>query len=161
VLRRELERLPEHDNTCALRGLWRGVEQLSGLQRPAPAPTALGGAGFRPARTRDERERFARAETALAGAAACMRLLPVLQAYHAAAALGACQLDVAQGLLQAAQRLGGSRETLLLTQELALRRGRVGEVQQFLDAARALPQAQDDPWLAALEAELAAPVGCP
>jgi hypothetical protein len=68
---------------------------------------------------------------------------------------------VAQGLLQAAQRLGGSRETLLLTQELALRRGRVGEVQQFLDAARALPQAQDDPWLAALEAELAAPVGCP
>ena len=50
---------------------------------------------------------------------------------------------------------------LLLTQELALRRGKVPEVRAFLAEAWAVPEAHGDPWLAALEAELAAPVGCP
>lgn len=163
ALHRELERLPKHENTCALRGLWRGVGELSGLERAvvAAAGTAMRGAGFRPARTGEERERFARAEKALAGAAACMRSLPVLQAYQAAAAIGACQLDVAEGALQALQSQGGSREALLLTQELALRRGRVDEVRAFLGEARAMPEARGDPWLAALETEAAAPVRCP
>jgi hypothetical protein len=161
ALRRELERLPQLPNTCALRGLWRGVAALSGLEREAGAAAAARGAGFRAARTAAERQRFATAEAALGEAAGCMTLLPVLRAYQAAAALGACQLDAAERLLEALQAQGGSREALLLSQELALRRGRVAEVRAFLAEARALPAAQGDPWLAALEAELAAPVRCP
>jgi hypothetical protein len=49
---------------------------------------------------------------------------------------------------------------LLLGQEIALREGRVAAVRDFLQRARALPGADDDPWLAALEGMLRSPPRC-
>lgn len=161
ALERELRRLPEHPNTCALSGALRGVSALAKFARSAPVGAAVQSAGFRAASTAAERARFAEAEAAFARAGRCLPRLPVLTAYQAAAALGACHLDAAEQLLNALQAEGGSREGLLLSQELAVRRGQLDAVRAFIARARAMPEAAGDPWLGALEAELAAPPRCP
>ncbi len=150
----ELRRLPAHENTRGYRGWVQALLALRPLRRP-------GDAGLRAPANTAEVALLRRAEALLSRAVHGAQGVPVVSAYHALVAAALCDLDTAEQALSAARWEGDSRETLLGAQEIALRRGRKAEVEQFLQRAQAMPQAAHDAWLAALRTELSSPPLCP
>jgi hypothetical protein len=149
-----LAQLPVHENTRGYAGWIRAVLELEPLLRQGRDN------GLRPAANAAERDVLERAQRWLGRAAKGAEGVPIVHAYHALVAAARCDLDVAERALEQARWEGDSRETLLGAQEIALRRGRVEEVRDFLARASAMPNAAGDPWLAALREGLRSPPRC-
>lgn len=154
AIRSELAKLRGEPNVRAY------VAWVDALLALRPLARSAGEAGFKAPETPTER-------AAVRGALAKLRPLrevldevPILTAYHALTAVLACELDEADGVLDAIREEDRSRETVLAAQELAVRRGERDEVRAFLAQARAMPEAKGDVWLAALEAALDGPPLC-
>ncbi len=151
VIRADLARLPDHPNTVGYRAWVNGVLALRPFLRDG------GRAGVRPPVDTAERAMLKRVLGELRRTAQGAPGVPIVHAEHAVVAAALCELDEAEGAMQAARAEHGSRESLFVEQEIALRRGHAADVQAFLDRARALPEAAGDPWLEALQRELASP----
>ncbi len=154
ALRRELGRLSGRPNTG---GYVAWVKALLGLR---PLARAGGRAGMREPDTESERREAASVLRLLRSLAEKVTDVPTIDVHHAMAAVSLCRLEEAGRALRAASAQGGSREALLLGQEIALRRGREEAVRDFLRRARELPGAEDDPWLDALEQMLGSRPRC-
>lgn len=155
AIREDLANLGEGPDARALAAFVRAMLRLRPLAREA------GWAGYRA--PRDEAER-AQAETALAELEATrgrVGRVPVLAAHATLVAALACRLDDARRLLDEARRDGEVRETIFAEAEIALRAGDAEAVRSFVAAARGVPGAAGDPWLAALERALSEGVRCP
>jgi hypothetical protein len=152
---RELRRLPEHDNT---RGYRSWVRSLLALRELCRAQCA---AGLRPPADDAERALLARVQSWLARSVRGTEGVPVVSAYLALVAADACALDTAEQALADARREGESRDTLLVAQEVALRRSQGEGVRAFIRQAHLLPGLDHDPWLDALAQSLANPPRCP
>jgi hypothetical protein len=127
------------------------------------APLARAGAdnGFRWPESAQDWQRYERAGADLAVASEGVGDLPIVASTRALVQAILCDFEGADAsLARAAREKGLEREGLLAAQELALRRGERGAVAEFLKAARALPQAAEDPWLRALSLSLDAPPAC-
>lgn len=155
ALAADLGRLPKHPNAEGYRAWVRALLTL------APFARAGGESGLRTPASTQEQATFREALVLLRRAAVRASNVPIVQAAHALVAALACELDEAERALARASEEGASRETLLVPQEIALRRGRTQEVTEFLARAEALPRAADDAWIAALRASLASPPRCP
>jgi len=151
----ELRHLPAHENT---RGYTSWVRSLLALRALCRVDCA---AGLRPPADPTERALLARVQGWLARSARGTEGVPVVSAYLALVAADACALDAADQALVDARREGESRETLLVAQEVALRRSQGEGVRAFVRQAHMLPGLADDPWLAALAKDLASPPRCP
>jgi hypothetical protein len=151
----ELRRLPAHANTLGYSHWVRGMLALRELCRADCA------AGLRAPADAAERALLARVQGWLARSARGTEGVPVVSAYLALVAADACALDAAEQALEDARREGESRETLLVAQEIALRRNQSEGVRAFVRQAHTLPGLADDPWLAALAQNLANPPRCP
>jgi hypothetical protein len=150
----ELARLPRNDNVRGYEGWVRSQLALRPLCR------AGCNAGLRAPRDAAERELLRQVQGWLARSARGTEGVPAISAYLALVATDRCELDTAERALEDARREGESRDTLLVTQEIALRRGEVSSVNAFLKQAAALPGMAADPWLAALREEVGAPPRC-
>lgn len=150
----ELARLPAHENTHGYEGWVRAVLALRPLLRNGRDN------GLLPAANDGERAALERAQRWLARAAKGAEGVPIVHAYHALVAAARCDLDAAQHALEQARWEGESRETLLGAQEIALRRGQVEAVRDFLQRAAAMPGAEADPWLAVLREGLRSSPRC-
>jgi hypothetical protein len=150
---RALEALPQHVNTDGYRAWTRALLALR--------PLLHRGGGMRVPADAAERALLERGLVSLRRAAAGAPRVPLVQAHHAMAAALACQLEEAERALAAASGEEQSRETLLTAQEIALRRGRVDEVAEFVKQARALPRSEPDVWLEAVAHAVDAPPTCP
>jgi hypothetical protein len=155
TIRAELAQLPQHENTRGYVAWVRALLELKPLLRPGRSN------GLLPTTSAAEHAALERAQRWLARASRGADGVPVVHAYEGLVAAALCRLDVAERSLELARREGESRETLLGGQELALRRGRLPDVQAFLQRAAAMPGADGDPWLAALRAALRSPPRCP
>jgi hypothetical protein len=151
----ELDRLAPFAGTDAFRGWVQGVLALAPLRRRGPAD------GFRWPRDDADWNAYRVALPHIERAAERLPWIPTLAALHAEIATTLCRYDVADRALERALADGASREPLLVSQELALHRGRVDEVRAVVERARALPEGRDDPWLAELERGMEARPGCP
>jgi hypothetical protein len=154
-MREELARLAQAEGTNAYRSWVLGALTLAPLKR------GHGSDGFRWPRNVQEWKTYREGYSLITQAAEQVRDVPVVAALHASLAAAFCDFHSAETSLAKAMADGASREPLLAAQELALRRGRVEEVRRVVEAARALPQGQRDPWLAELHAGLARPPTCP
>lgn len=155
-LGRELARLERSENAGAFAAWIRGMLALRVLARDAA------NAGFFAPRDAREREIAERASDDLSRAGRHYRLVPVVQAYRALAAVAACRSDEAKSALDDAMLEGGNREALLAGMELDLRMGDSTRVRALLEEAAGDEQAASDPWLRALGDDLARPeVRCP
>jgi hypothetical protein len=154
AIRRELAGLRSDPNTHAYVA-W--VEALLALR---PLARAEGRAGFAPPVTRSEHAGADFALERLRPLRALLEDVPSLSAYHSLAAALACRLDEAQSVLDGIREEDSSRESTFAAQELALRRGERESVRAFIDAARAVPEAADDVWVAALSRQLGQPNPC-
>jgi hypothetical protein len=151
---RELKLLPAHPNVDAYRS-W-----VSALVALKPLARAGGRAGIAPPRTAAERRLIAGALVRLRAADRELEIVPTVAVYHGLTAVAACELDEAHAAFERAAETERVREITFGEQELALRAGRPDDVREFVRAARALPEAANDPWLAALEAALDHPARC-
>ncbi len=149
-----LAQLPAHENTRGYAGWVRAVLELAPLLRQGRDN------GLRPATHAAEWKALARAQRWLERAAKGAEGVPIVHAYHALVAAARCDLDAAERALEQARWEGDSRETLLGAQEIGLRRGHLAEVREFLKRASAMPEADGDPWLAALREGLSSPPRC-
>jgi hypothetical protein len=154
-MREELARLAMADGTSAYRSWVLGALTLAPLKR------GQGGDGFRWPRNVAEWQLYREGYSLIARTMEQVPDVPVVAALHAALAATFCDFHSAETSLAKALADGPSREPLLASQELALRRGHVDEVRRVVEAARALPQGQRDPWLAELHAGLTQPPVCP
>ncbi len=154
-MREELARLARSEGTSAYRSWVLGALTLAPLKR------GRGSDGFRWPRNVSEWQVYREGYSLISRAAEQVRDVPVVSALHAALAATFCDFHSAELSLSKALAEGATREPLLASQELALRRGRVDEVRRVVEAARALPQGQRDPWLAELSAGLTQPPTCP
>jgi hypothetical protein len=154
-MREELAHLAQAEGTSAYRAWVLGALTLAPLKR------GRGGDGFRWPRNVDEWKLYREGYSQITRAAEQVRNVPVVAALHAALAATFCDFHTAETSLAQAMADGPSREPLLASQELALRRGQVDDVRRVVEAARALPQGQRDPWLAELQAGLTQPPTCP
>ncbi|HEX5656944.1 MAG TPA: hypothetical protein VFX59_07100 [Polyangiales bacterium] len=154
-MREELTRLAQVEGTSAYRAWVLGALTLAPLKR------GHGSDGFRWPRNVGEWQLYRDGYSQITRAAEQVRDVPVVASLHAALAATFCDFRSAETSLGKALADGPSREPLLASQELALRRGRVDEVRRVVEAARALPQGQRDPWLAELHAGLMQPPTCP
>jgi hypothetical protein len=152
---RELARLRSEPGTSGYRGWVEGVLALAPLRR--------GGAsdGFRWPRNEADWTVYRRARPAIAEAARHAADVPVVMALHAALSAVFCDFAVATLAVERALGDEPSREPLLAAQEIKLRQGQTDDVRRVVTAARALPQGQDDPWLAQLAAGLDRAPACP
>jgi hypothetical protein len=151
---RELKLLPSHPNVEAYRS-W-----VSALVALKPLVRAGGRAGIAQPRTAAERRVIAGVLARLRVADRELEIVPTVAVYHGLAAVAACELDEARAAFERAAEAERVREITFGEQELALRAGQPEGVREFLRAARALPQAAGDPWIAALEASLEHPARC-
>jgi hypothetical protein len=151
---RELRRLPDNDNVRGYAGWVLGQLALRPLCRSGC------NAGLRPPRDAAERELLRQVQGWLARSARGTEGVPAVLASLALVATDNCELEAAERALEDARREGESRDTLLVAQEIALRRGDVSGVKAFLGQAAVLPGMAADPWLAALREELAPPPRC-
>jgi hypothetical protein len=154
AIREELVALRAEPNARAY------VAWVDALLALRPLARAAGRAGFAPPVTRSERAGADFALEHLRPLRAVLEDVPSLSAYHALAATLACELDEAERVLAGIRDEDSSRESTFAGQELALRRGDRDSVRAFVHAARAVPEARDDVWLAALERQLAQPNPC-
>jgi hypothetical protein len=155
AIRRELVSLRAEPSAQAYTA-W--VDALLALR---PLARAEGRAGFAPPLTRSEHAGAELALERLRPLRALLEDVPSLSAYHALAAALACRLDEAERVLNGIRNEDSSRESTFAAQELALRRGDRDSVRAFIDAARAVPEAADDVWLAALSRLLSQANPCP
>jgi hypothetical protein len=153
--RRELTILARLPGTSGYRGWVEGVLLLAPLRR--------GGAsdGFRWPRNASDWDLYMRARPLIAAAAEHAPHVPSVLSLHAAISAVFCDFEQAERAVERATAQEVSREPLLATQEIALRRGRREDVRRVVMAARALPRGLDDPWLAELESGLSDPPSCP
>jgi hypothetical protein len=154
ALRRELARLSGRPNTSGYAGWVKALLQLRPLARSG------GKAGLREPENKGERRAAASALQDLRSLAEKVTDVPSIEIHLALAALSLCRLDEARRALERASAEGGSREALLLGQEIALRQGREPDVRDFLQRARSLQGTEDDPWLDALDDMLRTPPRC-
>jgi hypothetical protein len=154
AIRRELVQLRSEPNAAAY------VAWVDAILALRPLARADGRGGFTPPVTRSEHAGVDFALERLRPLRARLEDVPSLSAYHALAALLACKLDEAEDVLDDVRDEDTSRETTFAAQELALRRGDVDEVKAFIAAARAVPEAANDPWLAGLERASKQPSAC-
>jgi hypothetical protein len=154
-MREELARLATMDGTSSYRAWVLGALTLAPLKRGG------GSDGFRWPHTVDEWQTYREGYSLIAKAVENAREVPVVAALHATLAAAFCDFHSAETSLASALADGASREPLLASQELALRRGQLEPVRRAVESARALPQGQRDPWLAELHAGLANPPTCP
>ncbi len=153
AMRVEIERLDPEGHADAIRAWYEGVLAMRELSRGMDG-------GFR-APANDAERRLA--ETALADlsrAAPHYPLVPIVHAYRALSAVAACDPAAAKNAIAQAHSLGESRETLLAGVELALRTGDEAPARELLAAAEQDPRADADPWLAAVQQDLATGVRC-
>jgi hypothetical protein len=154
AIRRELAGLRAEPNAGAY------VAWVDALLALRPLARAEGRAGFAPPLTTSEHAGVRFALERLRPLRAIVEDVPSLSAYRALAATLACELDEAEAVLRDVREEDSSRESIFARQELALRRGDRHSVKTVLEAARALPEAANDPWLAALERALDQPNSC-
>jgi hypothetical protein len=154
AIRQELVALRAEPNARAY------VAWVDALLALRPLARAEGRAGFAPPVTRSERAGADFALEHLRPLRAVLEDVPSLSAYHALAATLACELDEAESVLARIRDEDSSRESTFAIQELALRRGDRDSVRAFVNAARALPEAADDVWLAALQRQVDQPNPC-
>ncbi len=154
ALRRELARLSVRPNTGAYTAWVNALLELRPLAR------AGGRAGLREPETAAERRAAASALGSLGLLSEQVADVPSIAIVRAMAAVALCRLPEARRALGQATREGGSREALLLDREIALRQGQQAAVRDFLQRARSLEAAKDDPWLDALDAMLRSPPRC-
>jgi hypothetical protein len=152
---RELASIVRYPNTDLYRAWVEALVALRALTREH------GRAGLRPPQTSEERARVRLALSKLRRVAASYTDVPAICAAHAMAAVAACELNEARQAIRNAAAEDASRETLLLTQEIALREQNAPSVRAFLAKAYTMRQAQSDPWLAALNDGLQHPPRCP
>lgn len=155
AVRAELARLPAHPNVAAYRDWVEAMLELrvfarsqsqAGFDSPHnPAETAAMHAALARLRASDE----------------VLQQVQTVTVYRALAALALCQLDEAEAAFARALETGPVREIGFGEQELALRRGERERVAHFIRETSKLAEAQGDPWLAALQLELANPAHCP
>ena len=154
AIREDLANLGPGPDARAFASFVRAMLRLRPLAREA------GWAGYRA--PRDEGE-LARAELAwreLDATRARIGRVPVVAAQAMLVATLVCRLDEARALLEEARREEEARETIFGRAELDLRAGDVAAVRAFLDAARAMPGAEGDPWIAELERSLGENLRC-
>jgi hypothetical protein len=154
AIQRELARLRPEAN-AAIYVAW--VDALLALR---PLARANGRAGFTPPSAASEQVAVQRALELLRPLRSVLEEVPSISAYHALAALLACELTEAERVLDGVREEDISREFVFARQELRLRRGQLDEVRAFIESTRGIPDAAGDPWLAALEAGLATPPSC-
>jgi hypothetical protein len=155
AVQRELARLPDHPNVLPYRN-W-----VSGMLTLKPLLRAGGRAGVAPARNQAESARLNDALAQLAASDRSLSWVQTVSVYHALAALAACQLDEAAAALERARQHGAVREVLFGDLALALSSNSgAARVREFLVEAERLPEAQSDPWIAQLRADLASPPDC-
>jgi hypothetical protein len=154
AIRGELVQLRSEPNAAAY------VAWVDAILALRPLARAEGRGGFNPPVTRSEHAGVDFALARLRPLRKQLEDVPSLSAYHALAALLACKLDEADQVLGDVRDEDTSRETTFATQELALRRGDQAGVKAFVAAARAVPEAANDPWLASLERTLTQPNPC-
>jgi hypothetical protein len=145
AIRRELAQLRTEPNARAY------VAWVDAILALRPLARAEGRGGFTPPVTRSEQAGVTFALERLRPLRAKLEDVPSVSAYHALAAILACELDEAEKVLSNVRDEDTSRETTFAGQELALRRGDSAGVKAFIAAARAVPEAANDPWLANLE----------
>jgi hypothetical protein len=148
AIRRELVQLRPEPNAAAY------VAWVDALLALRPLARAEGRGGFTTPVTRNEQAAVTFALERLRPLRAVLEDVPSLSAYHALAAILACELDEAERVLKEVREEDSSRESTFASQELALRRGERDAVKKFITAARAVPEAANDPWLAGLERAL-------
>lgn len=151
---RELAKLPDHPNVAAYRNWVRALVALKPLAR------AGGRAGLVAPRTAAERRIIRGALQFLRASDAELQIVPTVAVYHGLTALAACELDEAHEAFARAAQVGRVREITFGEQELALREGELERVQVFMNEVSAIPEAANDPWVAALAHDLGAPPSC-
>jgi hypothetical protein len=154
AIRRELVQLRSQPNSAAY------VAWVDAILALRPLARAEGRGGFTPPVTRSEHAGVDFALQKLRPLRAQLEDVPSLSAYHALAAILACKLDEAASVLSDVRDEDTSRESTFALQELALRRGQRAAVKAFIAAARAVPEAANDPWLASLERASTQPNPC-
>ena len=154
AIRRELIGLRAEPNARAY------VAWVDALLALRPLARAEGRAGFAPPVTVSEQAGVRFALERLRPLRAMVEDVPSLSAYRARAAILACELAEAETVLRDIRGEDSSRESIFAAQELALRRGDRQSVRAVIEAARARPEAANDPWLAALERALNQPSSC-
>ncbi len=151
---RELKALCSYPNTVAYCSWVEGLLSLRPLAREQAR------AGIRMPETAAERTAVRNALTKLRKASRQVTDVPTISAYRAMAAIAACELKEGAQAIREAAREEDSRETLFLSQELALRQGELKGVRAFLRGADALDEARHDPWLKAISHMLDSPPRC-
>ncbi|HEY6880280.1 MAG TPA: hypothetical protein VI299_19790, partial [Polyangiales bacterium] len=147
-MREELARLEPVEGTSSYHAWVLGALTLAPLKR------GHGSDGFRWPHTVAEWETYREGYSLITKAMDKAHQVPVVAALHAALAAAFCDFHSAETSLASALADGASREPLLASQELALRRGKVEDVRRVVESALALPQGPRDPWLAELHAGL-------
>lgn len=155
IIRRDLMQLSRDRNSATYVAWMRALLLLEPLAREATL------AGLRAPQNAEQRQHASQASALLDRVTADIDYVPIVHAYHAMAALAACQTEKAKHALDRARSEGDNRESLLTEIELWLRTGDIASVKRQLTLAEQLPQASTDPWLAAIRRDLASGVRCP
>lgn len=154
AIRRDLTQLSQDRNSATFVAWMRALLLLHPLARDKTL------AGLRAPQNAKERQQAAQALALLDRVTADIDYVPIVHAYHAMAALAACQTKKAKRALERARSEGDNRESLLTEIELWLRTGDIASVKRQLSRAEQMPQAATDPWLAAIRRDLTSGVRC-
>lgn len=152
----EVGRLGSQLNTASIHAWHQGLELLRPLARDADR------AGIRIHRGPDEQARAREAYRRLSVAAERYPGFTAIELYRAMAALSACDVPAATEALGRAMYAGQTRETSLVSVELSLRAGDAAARSAaiaHLERLKTYPQTRDDPWVAAIAADI--DVRCP
>jgi hypothetical protein len=153
-LRQELDSLSGLPSARGYRSWVLALRTLASLRRGRAQD------GFRWPRTAADRSRYEAAARQLRSAAVDLNV-PTVWSFTAAVEAMLCNLDAAEAALaKAVDEFGVNRMSMLVGQEIALRRGNTAAVKQMVHAALARPQARGDAWLAELAGGLRKPPAC-
>jgi len=147
----EAESVGHHQNSKAIQGWIRGLASLRPLARDGER------AGIRIYRSEGEREAARQAYRSFSEAAEMYPGFTSIELYRAMAALAACDEVQAGEALGRAAYSGETRETSLVTIELALRMGddpQRAKAKAHVEQLRVHPETGGDPWVVALGRDL-------
>lgn len=155
-VRAEVGRIGSQLNTASIHAWHEGLELLRPLGRDGAA------AGMRRHRGPEEQARARAAYERLSVAAESFPGFTTIELYRAMAALSACEIAAARDALGRAAYTGQTRETSLVGLELSLRAGEASErsaAVAYLHSLQSQPATRDDPWVAAIAADI--DIRCP
>lgn len=155
-LERELERVAR---TSGAQGY---VPWVRGLRLLAPLRRGRVQDGFRWPLDAADTARYRAAALQLRLATQGLPGVPAMLSMLALVEATLCRLDAAdEALASAIEEVEPNRQSMLAAQEIALRRGRVQQVNQLVQSALARPEAREDRWLAELSRGVQHPPSCP